>query len=390
MIVPQGREGAGAPVPAQLGLGLGDAPSVLAAERALPGGGPGVINVGAIFLEPTVLQHAWGPEILDRFPDAERFEVPSHWNIPGLHGNAGAVRDWVRTKRTTLVLGVKKGLTIRPNGRSADFIAPSHANGYAMACAYYYVPRRKGFANPITTFVNIDQIGRAIERRAAKQGPKPEPNRVDPDRWVYDVGENGDCSVDALIAGNVRDLVALFRRLPNAKGSFATTFVNRDLLAYDPQGKTRVRFRLMPARIARVVDVRTSPIPARIAAIDDFVAAGYEVHLNLSPVILSDGWLADDGELFQQIAAAHSPRAKAQLAAEVIFLTHNERWHEVNLGWHPKAEALLWRPELQETKVSGTGGENVRYRSGMKGRRVKELTELLRKKLPYCRVRYAF
>jgi spore photoproduct lyase len=32
----------------------------------------------------------------------------------------------------------------------------------------------------------------------------------------------------------------------------------------------------MPERIARVVDVRTSPMPERIAAIDAFVAAGYE------------------------------------------------------------------------------------------------------------------
>jgi spore photoproduct lyase family protein len=378
-----------APVASQLGLGLdGDvAGRNRGASPARPGG---PLDVGRIYLEPAATGYARGREILDRFPDAERVEVPSHWNIPSLHGNEGAVRDWVRTKRTTLVLGVKKGLAVRPNGRSADFIAPSHANGCAFACAYCYVPRRKGFANPITAFVNIDDILRSIERHAGKQGPKTEPNQVDPGLWVYDVGENGDCAVDALISDNVRDLIGLFRRLPNAKGSFATKYVNRELLSYDPQGKTRVRFSLMPSRIARVVDVRTSPIAARIAAIDDFVGAGYEVHLNLSPVILFEGWLEEYAALFDEIDDTLSPRAKRQLAAEVIFLTHNERLHEVNLRWHPKAEELLWRPELQEGKVSGTGGENVRYRTGMKGRRVRELTELLREKLPYCRVRYAF
>jgi spore photoproduct lyase family protein len=349
-----------------------------------------LLDVATIFHEPAVAQYARGREILARFPDAARIEIPSHWNIPGLHGNEGAVRDWVRTKRTTLVLGVKKGMAIRPNGRSADFIAPSHANGCAMACAYCYVPRRKGFANPISTFVNIEQIADAVGRHAAKQGAKGEPNQVDPRLWVYDIGENGDCSVDALISDNVRDLVELFRALPNAKASFAIKYVNRDLLAYDPRGKTRVRFSLMPAEVARMVDVRTTPIAVRIAAIDDFVEAGYEVHLNLSPVILYEGWLADYGELFGEVDAALSARAKAQLAAEVIFLTHNEALHEVNLGWHPKAEALLWRPALQEAKVSGTGGANVRYRSGMKGRRVAELVALLREKMPYCQVRYAF
>ncbi|NQE71231.1 hypothetical protein NG2371_05703 [Nocardia gamkensis] len=56
------------------------------------------------------------------------------------------------------MLGVKKSLTARANGRSADWIAPSTSNGCAMACAYCYVPRRKGYANPITVFANIDKI----------------------------------------------------------------------------------------------------------------------------------------------------------------------------------------------------------------------------------------
>lgn len=252
-----------------------------------------------------------------------------------------------------------------------------------------YVPRRKGFANPISTFVNIEEIGRAIQRHAAKQGPKREPNQVDPVFWVYDIGENGDCSVDAMISDNVRDLVDLFRALPNAKGSFATKYVNPNLLAYDPQGKTRIRFSLMPAPTARVVDVRTATIPERIAAINDFVAAGWEVHLNFSPVIVYDGWLEAYADLFTMVDDALSPQAKAQLQAEVIFLTHNAALHEVNLGWHPKAETLLWQPVLQEQKVS-EGGMNVRYRHGNKGRMVAAFTDLLHQHLPYCTIRYAF
>ena len=355
------------------------------ATRARP-----LLDVGRIYHEPDVAGYVRGREILARFPEAERVEVPSHWNIPGLHGNEGLVGDWVKTKREVLVLGVKKSLRCRPNGRSADFIAPSHANGCAMACAYCYVPRRKGFANPITAFVNIEEIMGAVERHAGKQGQKPEPNQVDPDLWVYDVGENGDCSVDTTVSDNVKDLVALFGELPNAKASFATKRVNRDLLDYDPRGKTRVRFSLMPRRIAKVLDVRTSPIPERIRAINSFVEAGYEVHVNFSPVVVYEGWTADYKELFEELDDALSAGARAQLACEVIFLTHNEALHEVNLGWHPKAEGYLWTPGLQEGKVSGTGGENVRYRTGKKGKMVRVFREMLAEKLPYCRVRYAF
>jgi len=348
-----------------------------------------MLDVSRIYLEPKVEDYPRGREILARFPDAERVHVPSHWNIPGLHGNEGLVGDWVRIKRTVLVLGVRKTFPVRPNGRSADFIAPGFASGCAMACAYCYVPRRKGFANPVSTFVNLEDTLRAVERHAAKQGPKT-PAQTDPRYWVYDVGENSDLSVDALVSDNVRDTVARFRELPNAKASFATKFVNRELFSYNPQGKTRVRFSLMPQRVAKTVDVRTTPMPERIAAINDFVEAGYEVHLNFSPVILYEGWLGDYAALFDELDDVLSPQAKVQVEAEVIFLTHNEALHEVNLGWHPKAEELLWTPENQEAKTSQMGGKNVRYKHGFKGKRVAAFRELLGKHMPYCEVRYAF
>jgi DNA repair photolyase len=213
---------------------------------------------------------------------------------------------------------------------------------------------------------------------------------VDPLLWVYEIGENGDCSADALLSDNVRDLVTTFRMLPNAKATFATKFVNRDLLRYDPQRKTRLRFSLMPPAMSRLVDVRTSPIEERIAAVNDFVAAGYEVHLNFSPVILYHGWQQDYEALCEQVDGTLNTASKAQVAAEIIMLTHNAQLHDVNMQWHPKAEEHLWRPEWQETKISNTGGENVRYRHGYKGRMLAELRAIMARRMPYCTVRYAF
>lgn len=153
---------------------------------------PRLIDIEKIYLEQNVEAFARGRDILARFPDAERIQVPSHWNIPSLHGNEGSAEDWLRIKRNVLVLGTKKSLTFRPNGRSAHFIAPSSSNGCAMACAYCYVPRRKGYANPISIFVNIDQTCQAIRRHSARQGMLPAPDQIDAEYWVYDIGENGD------------------------------------------------------------------------------------------------------------------------------------------------------------------------------------------------------
>ncbi|ADB33001.1 Radical SAM domain protein [Kribbella flavida DSM 17836] len=348
-----------------------------------------LLEVTRIYAEPAAARSERGRQVLARWPGAEVVEVASHWKIPEVHGDETNVGRWVRIKREALVLGEKKSLGVRPNGRSADFIAPSSANGCAMACAYCYVPRRKGYSNPITVFTNIDKIIGAITRHAGRQGPKP-PNQCDPTDWVYDLGENNDCSVDALLSDNVADLVAAFRELPNAKASFATKYVNSELLELRPEGRTRIRFSLMPARASKLLDIRTSTIEQRLAALDDFVEAGYEVQVNFSPVVVYDGWLADWAELFEQLDAATNAATQRQLACEVIFLTHNESLHQVNLGWHPKAEELIWRPELQETKRSQNGATNVRYRWRDKQQYLAQFEQLLHQHLPYCHVRYAF
>ncbi|MEU1129994.1 spore photoproduct lyase family protein [Streptomyces sp. NPDC005900] len=349
-----------------------------------------MLDVREVYAEPAALESPRGRQIMARLPGVRVTEVAGHWRIPSLHGNDGNVERWVRVKTETLVLGVKRQLVTRPNGRSADWIAPGPSNGCAMSCAYCYVPRRKGYANPITLFTNIEAIVSHIRRHVRAQGPKTEPNQCDPDAWVYDIGENGDCSVDALVSDNTADLVAAFRALPTAKASFATKFVNPDLLALDPRGRTRVRFSVMPPDDARLLDIRTSPVAERIAAAADFLDAGYEVHFNLSPVVLRPGWERAWAELLTHLDDVLPARVKEQAAAEVIMLTHNQALHEVNLGWHPRAEEVLWRPDIQEPKRSQNGALNVRYALEVKQESLTRLRRLLAEHAPWLRIRYAF
>ena len=278
-----------------------------------------------------------------------------------------------------------------------------------MACSYCYVARRKGYANPITVFANIDKMLGHIERKCARLGPKiltDENRQTDPRLWTWDIGENSDCSVDDLVSNNVKDLIELFARVHNAKACFATKFVNRNLLNYDHRGHTRVRFSLMPANVARVVDVRTSHVYDRIEAINDFVDAGYEVHINLSPVIIYNGWQKDYRDLLHQINDTLTDTAKAQLAAEVIFLTHNERLHELNMQWHPQAEKdYLWRhwedpsdksfnrfghAVIQQRKISQNGMVNLRYKNNYKSAGIEDLKQMMEEIMPYCSIRYIF
>ncbi|MFD5099963.1 spore photoproduct lyase family protein [Streptomyces albidochromogenes] len=349
-----------------------------------------MLSVREIHAEPGAAASPRGRRILADFPDAEVVFTDSHWRIPQLHGNQGNAERWVRIKSTVLVLGEKKTLTVRPNGRSADWIAPGAANGCAMACAYCYVPRRKGYANPITVFTNVDRIVARLARHVTAQGPKKEPNQCDPSAWVYDIGENNDCSVDALICENTAELVDAFTRWPTAKASFATKFVNPDLLLLEPRGRTRVRFSVMPPDDSRLLDVRTSPVEDRIAAAGDFLDAGYEVHFNLSPVVIRPGWESAWADLLRRMDDVLPPRVKEQAAAEVIMLTHNADLHEVNLAWHPRAEDAIWRPGLQQPKRSENGSWNVRYRNDVKAAAVETVRALVDRHAPWLTIRYAF
>ncbi|MCZ9338059.1 spore photoproduct lyase family protein, partial [Streptomyces sp. TRM76130] len=133
-----------------------------------------------------------------------------------------------------------------------------------------------------------------------------------------------------------------------------------------------------------------SPVPERIAAAADFLDAGYEVHFNLSPVVLRPGWQDAWADLLDHLDDVLPERVKRQAAAEVIMLTHNRELHEVNLGWHPRAEEVLWRPELQQAKRSENGALNVRYRNKAKAEAVETLRGLITARAPWLRVRYAF
>lgn len=331
-----------------------------------------------------------GRAVLERYPEAERLEVRQHNRLPDLG------LSHFKAKQEVLVLGMLKTLDCKPSGRSSDFIAPSLANGCTGGCAYCYVDRHKAI-NPITVFTNVEEILDTVDRHAMAQPWPRTPNQTDPDLYTYDIGCNSDISVDATLTDAVGRAVEFFRDHPRAKATFATKFVNRDLLRLDPRGKTRIRFSLMPATVSKWVDVRTDPIPQRLAAINDFFDAGYDVHLNFSPVIVYGGpdgnpkqWRQDYAELFEQLNAAVRDDVKPHLACEVIFLTHNAAQHQANLAINPKAEELLWVPELQETKRSQFGGVNLRYRHELKSVMMDVFGGLVERHLPWCRIRYMF
>ena len=278
----------------------------------------------------------------------------------------------------------RKTFKIRPSGRSTDFISPSFGYGCLYNCSYCYMKRHMPYSLNIAT--NTEDILSEINSHAAfAQVDKP--NQTHEKYITYDISCNEDFALHAK-HHEWKKIFTFFRDHPDIMGSFATKYVNPKLVEFDPEEKIRIRFSLIPQRKADLHEPNTSKIIDRIKAIDAFIEAGYNVHVNFSPIIVYDGWLNDYFQLFNIMNKYI--KYKEQVLAECIFLTHNIKRHTLNLKNNLQTEVDLWTPNIQETKTSQYGCENIRYNYKLKREYIKEFKELHNKIIPWNTIRYIF
>jgi spore photoproduct lyase len=208
---------------------------------------------------------------------------------------------------------------------------------------------------------------------------------------TYDIGCNSDIALHAKQL-EWKTIFAFFRDHPIAMGSFATKYVNKKLLDYNPEGKIRIRFSLMPQSYADLLEPNTSSIEERLLAVRLFQDAGYEVHLNFSPVIVCFNWLQEYEQLFKDVREYANTYNwdNDSVKAEVIFLTHNNSKHIYNTLNDITGEDLIWRPDIQESKTSQYGGENIRYKHDLKAEYIRQFTKLHDEIIPFNTIRYIF
>lgn len=281
----------------------------------------------------------------------------------------------------------RKTFKIRPSGRSTDFITPSFGFGCLYNCSYCYMKRHKpeGLSVATNTMDILTEINSHVWFADVEK-----PNQTG-DYVTYDISCNEDFALHAKYH-DWETIFKFFRDHPLAMGSFATKYVNEDLLKFNPEGKIRIRFSLMPPDWKLILEPHTSTIVNRLRHVERFIEAGYEVHLNFSPVIVHDNWLDKYKELFESVkyyATAYDWNTDA-VKAEVIFLTHNKDKHEYNEKNKIMGEELLWVPKIQEAKTSQYGGKNIRYEHNRKADYIKQWTELHDSIIPWNTIRYIF
>jgi len=278
----------------------------------------------------------------------------------------------------------RKTMIIRESGRSSDYITPSFGFGCLYKCEYCYM--RRHLPNGLTIAKNTNEIIDAIARHLWLLKWPKESNQTHKEYYTYDFS----CNEDYILHARYHEwekLFDYFKHEPKAMGTAATKYVNKKLLEYNANKKIRIRFSIMPQSMSDILEPGTSSIIDRIKAVNDFYEAGYDVHLNYSPIIVYKDYIDDYIKLFKLVDMNVDKSIKHKVKAECIFLTHNSKMRSIN---SKQADKILWTPDNQEIKTSEYGNINIRYERKLKKQYINNFLTMHKDKLPWQEVRYIF
>jgi spore photoproduct lyase len=278
----------------------------------------------------------------------------------------------------------RKSMKITFSGRSSDYISPSFGFGCLLNCSYCYMKRHK--SKGLDYSFNIEDILTAINNHAFFDTIE-KPNQTHYKYITYDISCNEDFALHRKYY-DWKKIFTFFKDHPIAMGTLATKIIPYDFLEFNPEKKIRIRFSLMPQKISSILEPNTPDIIDRIKAIDKFIDAGYDVHINFSPVVIYKDWLKDYKDLFKLVN--DNVENKDIVLSEVIFLTHNKEKHKYNIINNIKGEDLLWKPDIQSDKLNSNGNDAIRYTPSIKKQFINQWVELHNEIIPWNKIRYVF
>jgi len=345
-----------------------------------------------VYFERRVRAYPLGAALLERYdqacrpagPDRPRVHyIETHNLVPELRGLPDEA--FTRKKRV-LVVGVRKSLRLVPNRLSADYIVPFTSSGCPAMCLYCYLTCTFFSNSYLRLFVNREEMWRVVERRVLRAHAEGERGHEGGEPF-FELGSNSDMLVDESLTGNLSWAVERFARLPYGRATLATKFACVEpLLGLDHRGRTRIRVSVNPPEIVRRVEIGTAPLAKRLEAARLLHEAGYEVGVNLAPVILVEGWRHLYRELLVELADTFPASLKDGLYVEVIFMTYGLYTRELNRRAFPGLAVLddLDRPEIMRPKGRG----KLCYVQPERARAEAWLREELARTLPGARLSY--
>lgn len=159
------------------------------------------------------------------------------------------------------------------------------------------------------------------------------------------------------------------------------------LLALEHRGRTRVRFSVNAASVAKDFEGGTANVGQRLKALRAMAAAGYPVGLTIAPIMPVEGWREEYSALLLAVAEALKGLDGVNLTAELITHRFTPGSKEVLLGWYPKTTLDL-REEARTEKRNKFGGFKYVYPKDSMGEMKAWFYGAIAEVLPGCKVLY--
>mgnify|MGYP000886960345 CR=1 FL=1 len=234
------------------------------------------------------------------------------------------------------------------NHKVSDWLVPYTSSGCRAMCLYCYLVCNYNKCAYLRLFVNREQMmGKLI--KASLKASMPQ---------TFEIGSNSDLVLENAITNNLIWTIENFAKEGRGFLTFPTKFdMVKGLLSLDHRGKTISRMSVNPIDIIRRVELGTSPLGARITALNAMAEAGYPVGLLIAPVILLPNWKAQYGRLIDQLADTLSEKVKRSGFIEVIFMTYSFVQNAINLEAFPNA-----LPIFDQSLMTGRGRGKYCYK----------------------------
>ncbi|WP_324826023.1 SPL family radical SAM protein [Sinanaerobacter sp. ZZT-01] len=325
----------------------------------------------AVYYEAGVLDYPLGEMLQHKYTSLPWIEIENHNRIPEM--TSADNRDFPKLKNH-LIIGIRKTHRYVANHKVSDWLVPYTSSGCKAMCLYCYLVCNYNKCAYLRLFVNREQmLDRLLKKDAAAETPQ-----------TFEIGSNSDLILENTITDNLVYTIERFGREGRGKLTFPTKFdMVTPLLKLEHRAKTIFRMSVNPEEIIKRVELGTSPLSARIRALNDMAEAGYPVGLLIAPVILLPNWKNLYSELIDRLADELSDKVMKNGFIEMILMTYSFVQNAINTDAFPNAVQLFDRKIM-----TGRGRGKYCYRNDIRDEAESFLREKLSKRLGTMRILY--
>ncbi|RBY92189.1 radical SAM protein [Blastococcus sp. TBT05-19] len=343
-----------------------------------------------VLVTRSAAERPYGQHVLERLQSAgvQDVELLRGDRLPNLRGD-GDRAAFMRAKNTlALVVGAPSRRRLQPIPPSADWRFDL-AEGCPAHCQYCYLAGSLS-GPPITrVFADLDEVLDGLDPYVGRGAITSGTAERGGEGTTFEASCYTDpLALEHLTGGLARAITHVGTHDWSGPVQLRATTKFDDvagLLELPHAGRTRLRFSVNAASVARRFEAATSPVDGRLAALSAVARAGYPVGVVIAPIMPGEQWREEYGDLLDRIAAAVP--TGADLTVECITHRFTPGSKATLTEWYPRSR-LEMDEEKRTTKRGRFGAVKHVYPKDTMGELRGWFTDALSARLPDARLLY--